>query len=220
MKQDALNIFMSNKSLFEKLFEEVMNDEAALGISPEQEGGSEEGGFGGEEEGGSEDVTISMDRETAQKLHDLLASVLGGDVEADEQMGEEEGGEGEEGGDLAFGDEAAEEEEDEEESEDEDEKKSFGESSEAETVKGGSGGSKGSGYKPFNIKQGDHFMKKSSLKVTGTASKNSLAGSAAQTTQTAPTAHYMKASTSYKDGKGSGNQVSANIKKGDDLLTR
>lgn len=222
MKQDALNIFMSNKSLFEKLFEEVMNDEAALGISPEQEGGSEEGGFGGEEEGGSEDVTISMDRETAQKLHDLLASVLGGDVEADEQMeGGEEGGEGEEGGDLAFGDEAAEEkEEDEEEMEDEDKKKSFGESSEAETVKGGSGGSKGSGYKPFNIKQGDHLMKKSSMKGPGIQTKNSLAGSAAQTTQTAPTAHYMKASTSYKDGKGSGNQVSANIKKGDDLLTR
>jgi len=216
MKQDALNIFMSNKSLFEKLFEEVMSDEAAIGISPEQEGGSEEGGFGGEEEGGSEDVTISMDRETAQKLHDLLASVLGGDVEADEQMEGEEPKEKEDT--LAFGDQADEEEGDDEEMEDEDsEEQSFRESPEAETVKGGS---KGSGYKPFNIKQGDHLMKKSSMKGPGIQTKNSLAGAASQTTQTAPTAHYMKASTSYKDGKGSGNQVSANIKKGDDLLTR
>jgi hypothetical protein len=221
MKQDALNIFMSNKSLFEKLFEEVMQDESDLknlGISPEQEGGSEEGGFDGEEEGGSEDVTISMDRETAQKLHDLLASVLGGDVKADEEMEGEEPKEKEDT--LAFGDQADEEEGDDEDEEMEDEdseEQSFRESPEAETVKGGS---KGSGYKPFNIKQGDHLMKKSSMKGPGIQTKNSLAGSASQTTQTAPTAHYMKASTSYKDGKGSGNQVSANIKKGDDLLTR
>ena len=85
---------MSNKSLFEKLFEEVMSDDAeALGISPEA---PEAGGEMEDSMGGADDkVTLSMDRETAQKLHDLLAGVLGGEETADEGLGEE--GEGEEG---------------------------------------------------------------------------------------------------------------------------
>lgn len=101
---------MSNKSLFDKLFNEVMqSDEEALGIPQEDEGGSlggEMGGedtFGGEgeesfgdEEGGEGgDVTLTMDRATAEKLKDLLDSALGGGMEEEEEGGEaeEEGGE-------------------------------------------------------------------------------------------------------------------------------
>ena len=94
-----INKFNMSKSLFEKLFEDVMgetdvdlgaaaSDEAALGI----EGGDD---FGGEESG--DEVTFTLDRATAEKLHAVLGSILGG-----EEGGEESGEEfGEEGGEEA-----------------------------------------------------------------------------------------------------------------------
>lgn len=172
-----INRNMSNKSLFEKLFEEVMdNDAQALGIGGDEEGGmggGEEGGFGGDE-AGSEDVTISMDRETAQKLHDLLASVLGGDEVADEEMA----GEGEEDGEYGMGDEAAEEEEGQEDAEEKDEEKG--------TIKE----SPQSGYVPFTNK-GESLQKKSNQVQGAVAGKVSGAGKPEKTAQTQGTAHYM-----------------------------
>lgn len=122
---------MSNKSLFDKLFNEVMqSDEEALGIPQDEEGGSFGGELGGEDTFGDEgeesfgeegeeggDVTLTMDRATAEKLKDLLDSALGGGVgeeeaaEAEEEGGEDLGGEfggeesSEEGG--AFGESPA-----------------------------------------------------------------------------------------------------------------
>jgi hypothetical protein len=174
-----INRNMSNKSLFEKLFEEVMeNDAQALGIGGDEEGGlggGEEGGFGGDE-AGSEDVTISMDRETAQKLHDLLASVLGGDVKADEEMSGEEG-EAEEDGEYGMGDEAAEEEEGEEDAEEKEEEEPIKESPQ-------------SGYVPFTNK-GESLQKKSNQVQGAVATKVSGAGKPEKTAQTQGTAHYM-----------------------------
>lgn len=100
-----INKFNMSKSLFEKLFEDVMgetdvdlgaaaSDEAALGI----EGGDD---FGGEESG--DEVTFTLDRATAEKLHAALGSILGGGEveEAGEESGEEFGGEeGEEAGEA------------------------------------------------------------------------------------------------------------------------
>lgn len=174
-----INRNMSNKSLFEKLFEEVMeNDAEALGIGGDEEGGlggGEEGGFGGDE-AGSEDVTISMDRETAQKLHDLLASVLGGDVVADEEMSGEEG-EAEEDGEYGMGDEAAEEEEGEEDAEEKEEEEPIKESPQ-------------SGYVPFNNK-GESLQNRSNQVKGAVAGKVSGAGKPEKTAQTQGTAHYM-----------------------------
>jgi hypothetical protein len=174
-----INRNMSNKSLFEKLFEEVMeNDAQALGIGGDEEGGlggGEEGGFGGDE-AGSEDVTISMDRETAQKLHDLLASVLGGDEVADEEMSGEEG-EAEEDGEYGMGDEAAEEEEGEEDAEEKEEEEPIKESPQ-------------SGYVPFTNK-GESLQKKSNQVQGAVATKVSGAGKPEKTAQTQGTAHYM-----------------------------
>lgn len=96
---DALNkLSMSDKSLFDKLFEDVMgetdldlgkgpSDEEALGI----EGGEDLGGEGDE-------VTITLDRATAEKLHSALGALLGGGEEASEEFGEEEDMGGEEFG--------------------------------------------------------------------------------------------------------------------------
>jgi len=101
----SINNFMRKKSIFDKLYENVMNpsgasnpmgsemgsemDDAneldALGIEGEGEGMEETG----------EDVTFTLDRETAQKLIDVLQAAIGG---------EEEGGFGDEEGDTELED--------------------------------------------------------------------------------------------------------------------
>ena len=172
---------MSNKSLFEKLFEEVMQDDAeALGL-PSGEGSEGAGEMGGEdfgsEEGGDE-VTLTLDRETAQKLHDLLGGILGGGEET-----EDEGGMDEEGGMEDMGDEAAEEEdadseEDAEDTDDEDETMS-----EAPQSK----------YETFETKgKAEQLQKQSNSRVQGAvANKTSAHGKAEKTSQTPGTEHYM-----------------------------
>lgn len=189
---------MSNKSLFEKLFEDVMKDDAEmLGIGADEGAGAGEGGMGGDEVG-SEDVTISMDRETAQKLHDLLASVLGGDVKADEEM-EGEGGEGDEG-EESYGDEASEEgDEGDEAAEEEGEKEDEGALKESPQA----------GYESFPNK-GESLQKKDNKVAGALATKVSGAGKAEKTSQTQGTEKYMPMSTKYNDGKS--NQVASNLK--------
>ena len=115
------------KSTFNKLFEEVMNNEddkdlAALGVDTE----AHEGGEGGDE------ITITLSRELAQKLHDALMAQLGSD---EEQHGGEEKDEASDEDEMNINPMAADEDEedadeedneedaDEEDSEEEDEKK-------------------------------------------------------------------------------------------------
>ena len=83
-----LNTFMTKKSTFDKLFESVMGgafdnqedaeevDALGLGDAPTDDE------FGDDEMGGDEDqVTFTLDRATAQKLHDVLMGVLDGGME-------------------------------------------------------------------------------------------------------------------------------------------
>jgi len=177
---------MSNKSLFEKLFEEVMeNDEAALGIDGGDPAGDMGGAdeFGGEEGGGEEEVTLTMDKATAEKLMDLLSAALGGGLDEEGETSEDEYGGSEEGaGENPFGgmgDEAAEEEEeeDEEDAEEEEEEGSLKESPQAQ-------------YKPFTNK-GEQMTKASNRKVGGVAGNASGAGQAEKKDQTQGTAKYM-----------------------------
>ena len=106
----SINTSNMSKSLFDKLFENVMDesedsfgppagemsDESALGI----EGADEELGEGGEDE-----VTITLDRATAEKLHSALGALLGGEEEGGEEFGEEEGAEDFGGDEEGGGDE-------------------------------------------------------------------------------------------------------------------
>jgi hypothetical protein len=97
--RESLNNFMSKKSIFDKLYENVMfggeQDEAqeldSLGLddaTPDEE-------LGGE---GEDDVTITLDRATAEKLYEILGACCGEGAGEDEgmgeegEMGEEEGG--------------------------------------------------------------------------------------------------------------------------------
>lgn len=92
-----------SKSQFEKLFEEVISDESeadAEALTGGDHYGSETEDFG--DESSEDSVTLTLDRETASKLIDLLQSALG---ESEEEEGEEEEGEEEELGGGEMGEE-------------------------------------------------------------------------------------------------------------------
>jgi hypothetical protein len=86
MEVETINNFM-NKSIFDRLFEDVMSDNVTSPESAEQHDalaldlpGTEAGGEEGE-------VTLTLSKELAEKLHDALMAVLGSD---EEQHSEEE----------------------------------------------------------------------------------------------------------------------------------
>lgn len=95
--QQNINNFM-NKSLFDKLFENAMSDEEALGLDlPQGEEGEEplDAGFESDESedfGGEGDVTVTLDRATAEKLIEVLNAAIGGvsEEEGEEDFGGEE----------------------------------------------------------------------------------------------------------------------------------
>ena len=118
-EQQNINNNMS-KSIFDKLYEDVMKDDALdLGIQagPEGEAGDAPADVGGE----SDEVTITLSRDLAQKLHDVLAGVVGGETEG-EGEGEDLGGE-DIGGDEAAGDEVTADEDEQHKAEKKDEEK-------------------------------------------------------------------------------------------------
>lgn len=120
--QSSLNNFMRQKSVFDRLYANVMK-ESFGGQQPGMTGGSP---YGDEaEEGndldalglddaspddelgeGGDEVTFTLDRATAQKLQEVLAAVLGGEDEGmDDMEGMEMEDEGGEGMGAGFGDE-------------------------------------------------------------------------------------------------------------------
>jgi hypothetical protein len=106
---DSINSFM--KSEFDKLFENVMgDDESAFEVTPTMgpEGSEADVDATAETEAENEggDVTITLSKELAQQLHDVLMGVLEGEAEA----GEEDSDLEDLGIDLEGGEEAGEEE--------------------------------------------------------------------------------------------------------------
>ena len=94
----SLNNFMSKKSVFEKLYENVMgnNFSPPSAGAPGDEGDYDESddlaalGVDGTDDEVEDQVPFTLDRETAQKLIDVMQAALGeGDMEED--MGDEEG---------------------------------------------------------------------------------------------------------------------------------
>ena len=86
--QDGLNNFMSKPSVFDKLYNKVMVNEnfgefedaedmseiEALGIDTDDDGG----------DGG--DLTVTIPKDVAEKLHEVLMAAMGGDDEPDEDF--------------------------------------------------------------------------------------------------------------------------------------
>lgn len=129
----SINNNMSNKSIFDKLYEDVMKDDALdLGIQAGPEGDSADaaGDLGGDE---SSDVTLTLSRDVAQKLHDLLADVLGGG----EEPSSDEGADSEAGDELGLKDEDEQskaEKEDDKEEKDEDQEEVAGEATDIQEL--------------------------------------------------------------------------------------
>ena len=85
-----------NKSIFDRLYEEVMGDESSVTPNDIESADAEALDL----PTGDEEVTVTLSRELAEKLHDALMTVLGAE---EEQHGEEElEGEDEEDAETAF----------------------------------------------------------------------------------------------------------------------
>lgn len=193
----TINNFM-NKSIFDKLYEDVMsdriddtevNDAEALGLPGEGEG---EGEMEGEDT-----VSITMDRETAQKLHDLLMGVLGGDETDVESEGE---GMPEDGGMNEDAEEKEKKDEDAEDVEEED-GDTLGEATDIKELKG-----KGESLQGKNNKVGDVTSKLTSKsggegKVTDEVSSKSTGK------------HALVSDTDTGNLKGKANKVAGNASK-------
>jgi len=152
--RNRLNTFMTKKSTFDKLFESVMGnnfqDESeqvnALGLSDaptDDEMGDE---MGDEDMDMGDEVTFTLDRATAQKLHDVLMGVLGGEEDL-----------GDEGDDLDFDMEGEEMDEEMDYEMEEDEESAF------PTDKVGNDGTIGA----KNSKDGSHRFQSKNNKVGG-----------------------------------------------------
>ena len=94
MEVETINNSM-NKSIFDRLYEDVMSDNINSPEAADQHDAEalDLPGHDHEEDGGGDEVTITLSKELAGKLHDALMAVLGSD---EEQHGEDEfEGEGE-----------------------------------------------------------------------------------------------------------------------------
>jgi hypothetical protein len=203
--RESINSFM--KSKFDKLFENVMDDEMDVnmdlgpGAGPEDAGASDiESEIDMDTEMGGDEVTITIDKATAQTLIDVLQAAVGGE----EEMG------GEEDSDLedleidvedSEGGESTEDEDEEEvdEDEDEEEEKAY-EGIESEKLADSAG----------------HKLTKDN-KVPGTLSSASKGKASSDVTD--------EVGTSTLGDKGShlskpGNNVVGNLKKGGSLFSK
>ena len=103
--KESINNFMRRKSIFDKLYENVMQPGGSpMGgsdMNNEMDDSQELDALGieGENEGEGDEVTFTLDRATAEKLLDVINAAMGEGTEeefVDEDLGNEEGGEGQE----------------------------------------------------------------------------------------------------------------------------
>jgi len=83
----TINTNMS-KSIFDKLYEDVMSDQLEADVNDAEALGLPSSDSG-ESAGGEEEVTFTLSRDVAQKLHDVLVAALGAEEASDE--GSDEG---------------------------------------------------------------------------------------------------------------------------------
>jgi len=187
----ALNRSMTNKSAFDTLYEEVMDNPADLDTEHEDldaldvDTSSPDDGMGGEE------ITITLSRELAQQLHDAIMGQLEGGME--DEMSDEELGAEDLGADM--GDEDM-------EGEDED---TFPESVSVEPEP-----------KPLGNK-GDKLMSKGSFKVGGTVTGKSGGKPATTGAKITLQSEPKELKHTVNDGKG-GKMKVGNLQQGKSLF--
>lgn len=90
-KLNQENINNGMKSIFDKLYEDVMGDDKLdVGIQAGPEGEAADAKDLDLSAGSEDTITVKLDRDVAQKLHDALMSVLGADEAADDEMADDE----------------------------------------------------------------------------------------------------------------------------------
>ena len=104
--KESINTSNMSKSIFDKLFEDVMSgaDDLAADASDLGIGSGASDDMGGDM--GGDEVTFTLDRETAQKLLDVIGSAMGSSEDEGDLDGE--GGEEGEGGEFGEEDEGEE----------------------------------------------------------------------------------------------------------------
>lgn len=104
--KESINTSNMSKSIFDKLFEDVMSgaDDLAADASDLGIGSGASDDMGGDM--GGDEVTFTLDRETAQKLLDVIGSAMGSSEDEGDLDGE--GGEEDEGGEFGEEDEGEE----------------------------------------------------------------------------------------------------------------
>jgi len=96
IQKESINNFMT-KSIFDKLYETVMNEEGLPGDDNLEAHDAE--ALDLPVDGDGEEVTITLDRETAKKLHEVLAAVIGEEPKAGDDHGDDSAPTGEDGED-------------------------------------------------------------------------------------------------------------------------
>jgi hypothetical protein len=90
-KLNQENINNSMKSIFDKLYEDVMGDDKLdVGIQAGPEGEAADAKDLDLSSGIEDTITVKLDKDVAQKLHDALMSVLGSDEAADDEIADDE----------------------------------------------------------------------------------------------------------------------------------
>ena len=90
-KLNQENINNGMKSIFDKLNEDVMGDDKLdVGIQAGPEGEAADAKDLDLSAGSEDTITVKLDKDVAQKLHDALMSVLGSDEAADDEMVDDE----------------------------------------------------------------------------------------------------------------------------------
>ena len=196
ISKQRLNTNMKHTSTFDRLFKQInenfdsfdqedAEDLDALGIGDAESDDEMGGDFGDEDD---DTVTFTLDRATAQKLHDALMPLLGGDDEGD---------------DLDFGDE-----EDEMDFGDEEDEMDFDEDEETETV----------GAKDSKVGGTQHKLQGHNNKVSGRPQPGSQSASHAVTDKVGNDGDHGHALHGAKQPNiGKNNKVS-NVKQGQDFF--
>ena len=90
-KLNQENINNSMKSIFDKLYEDVMGDDKLdVGIQAGPEGEAADAKDLDLSAGSEDTITVKLDKDVAHKLHDALMSVLGDDAAADDEVADDE----------------------------------------------------------------------------------------------------------------------------------
>tara|TARA_Y100000310_G_scaffold316158_1_gene367567 strand:+ start:296 stop:1111 length:816 start_codon:yes stop_codon:yes gene_type:complete len=101
-KESINNCVMDSKNIFDKLYSTIMEDDGNLDELPLDAELGDDGDLELSDEEGLDEVTVSLPRDVAEQLLDLLGAAVGNGDEEEDLGDDLEGGDLEDGGELDF----------------------------------------------------------------------------------------------------------------------